>query len=442
LEYASKPAFYESWAQFGPLYSQTDLLATLASVSNLNLTAFYHPFVIIVDGGWAAPTRDGEGKLQFDPVKFPGGTNIVNIIHDYGCKALLWLESAGPGLTPSTGTPSTWGTNVEFDAQTLARWGCDGAKFDLIVDNTTGAQKIDQVTRFVTAFRSVTTNRQTYFYHDVGPAMDRDQFSDFPPGCVICENSENDPGDILPWTATMMTHLWNVNGKSHWNCGREVYEGWVPPHPKPYNASFLKIWSMLGSPYVFTAVTGAENGPGFRDIYSRRECIALNNDSLYAAPALLFQTLTNLGLSRRRSDGTITALVFNMTTDQTQDFTLLFSQLGLPEGQPADVRDIYYETNCGTFSNSFSFNLGPMQTVLLTFDSEGRPPVLDIAQPNPGDLLISVQGRSNQEIVLQNSTNLQNWFPLATNTLGSDPWIYQDELGKWGPRQYFRGVRP
>jgi hypothetical protein len=83
-----------------------------------------------------------------------------------------------------------------------------------------------------------------------------------------------------------------------------------------------------------------------------------------------------------------------------------------------------------------------MQTILLTFDSEGRLPVLDIAQPNPRDVLISVQGRSNQEIVLQNSTNLQNWFPLATNTLGSSPWVYQAELGKWGPRQYFRGVRP
>jgi hypothetical protein len=108
---------------------------------------------------------------------------------------------------------------------------------------------------------------------------------------------------------------------------------------------------------------------------------------------------------------------------------------------PAEVRDIYNETNCGTFSNSFSFNLGPLQSALLSFDSEGRPPTLDIAQPNPGDRLISVRGRPEKEIVLQTSTNLQTWFPLATNTLGTDPWVYHDEPGRPGARRYFRGVQ-
>lgn len=437
LEYASKPAYYQSWAQFGFSYNQSRLLSTLTSISNLNLTTYYQPFVIIIDGGWAAPTRDGEGKLHFDLSKFPDGTNIATIVHNYGCKAILWVEENGPDITTTAGgmSPSTSGTNVEYDARTIAGWGFDGAKFDLVTDAETGAQKIEQVTRFVTAFRAVATNRQSYFYDDVGPGMDRNLFSNFPPGCVICENSENDPGDILHWTPTMMTHLWNVNDKNHWNCGREIYES------RPYGASFLKVWSMLGSPYVFSVVTGAEYYPDYRDIYSRRECIALNNDALYAAPVLLFQTASNVGLTRKRLDGTITALAFNMTTNQTQDFNLLFSQLGLPEGMPADVRDIYNETNYGTFSNSFSFNLGPLQSALLGFDSEGRQPTLAIAQPNPGDRLISVRGRPEKEIVLQTSTNLQTWLPLATNTLGTDPWVYQDEPGWLGSKKYFRGFQ-
>ena len=443
FDYTSKPAFYMSWAQFGAYYNETKLLRTLNSVSNLNLTLYHQPFAIILDGGWAAPTRDAQGKLYFDPLKFPSGTNVLKLIHDYGCKAMLWLEANGPDITESSNTPSTSGTNVEYDAKTIAEWGFDGAKFDLITDAETGTQKIAQVIRFVTAFRAVATNRPTYFYHDVGVDMERDQFRDFPPGCVICENSENDPDDILYWTRTMMTHLWNVNGRNQWTCGREVYEAWAPPHPKPYNTSFLNVWSMLGSPYVFTAVTDAEHYPQYRDIYSRRECIALNNDPLYAPPVALFHTTTNLGLTRRRSDGTLAVLAFNTTTNQTQSLTLQFSQLGLPEGHAADVRDIYYETNYGRFSDSFSFDLEPMQTKLLNFDSEGRQPILEITKSPAQDCSVTVLGRPNQNIVLQGSTDLRSWFPLATNTLGLNPWVYQDDPARGGASQYyFRGVRP
>src|SRR5262245_18295419 len=67
---ALKPAFYMSWSQFRAYYNESKLLRTLNSVSKLNLTAYYHPFAIIMDGGWAAPTRDAQGKLCIDLLKF------------------------------------------------------------------------------------------------------------------------------------------------------------------------------------------------------------------------------------------------------------------------------------------------------------------------------------------------------------------------------------
>jgi hypothetical protein len=433
LNYPTKPAFYQSWAQFGSHYTQAALLRTLTSVSNLHLAEIYSPFVIIVDGGWAAPNRDSAGRLQFDIAKFPDGTNIVNLIHSYGCKALLWVEYNGPITTPTTGTPSTFGTNVEYDAETIAGWGFDGAKFDLI-DAVTGDGKISLVTRFINAFRGVATNRQTYFYHDVNLGMDRGQFDDFPPGAVICENSENDSGKIVFWTESMLTHLFNANSRNHWSCGREVYEFWW------YGPSFFKVWSMLGSPYVFTALTDAHHYPSYNYLYNRRECIALNNDPLYAAPELLFHTSTNLALLRKRADGTVTALAFNTTENATQTITLSFSQLGLPAAAAANVRDIFSETNCGTFSQSYICTLGPMESALLTFDSEARVPIL--ASSITGENIeLSIQGRPGHTIVLQKSGNLQTWPAVATNTLSGNPWIYSSVLPSTNDKAFFRAIR-
>jgi len=69
-----------------------------------------------------------------------------------------------------------------------------------------------------------------------------------------------------------------------------------------------------------------------------------------------------------------------------------------------------------------------------------QPPMLDISKLNATEYQIGVNGLAGQIIVLQNSTNLQDWLALATNTLTGNRWIYTNTPPVNSSRQFYRAV--
>ena len=53
---------------------------------------------------------------------------------------------------------------------------------------------------------------------------------------------------------------------------------------------------------------------------------------------------------------------------------------------------------------------------------------------------IGVNGVAGQTIVLQDSTNLQAWLPLATNTLATSRWLYTNSLSASPGQRFYRGL--
>ncbi len=69
-----------------------------------------------------------------------------------------------------------------------------------------------------------------------------------------------------------------------------------------------------------------------------------------------------------------------------------------------------------------------------------QPPVLGIVKSNGTQFVISINGVPGQTNVLQTSTDLQNWLPLATNTLTSNTWNYTNNAANNVSEQFYRVV--
>lgn len=74
----------------------------------------------MLDDGWSDVERDGQGQLQADPARFPGGMAVVAAcVQRQGLQLGLYADS---GSLTCQGFPGSRGHERQ-DAQTFARWG-------------------------------------------------------------------------------------------------------------------------------------------------------------------------------------------------------------------------------------------------------------------------------------------------------------------------------
>jgi hypothetical protein len=71
-----------------------------------------------------------------------------------------------------------------------------------------------------------------------------------------------------------------------------------------------------------------------------------------------------------------------------------------------------------------------------------QPPTLDIVKLNAAQYRIGVNGDPGQTVVLESSTDLQAWVPLATNTLTTSRWDFTNSPPGSPETRYYRGVLP
>ncbi|XP_054289419.1 alpha-N-acetylgalactosaminidase-like [Macrosteles quadrilineatus] len=82
---------------------------------------------VIIDDCWLANTRDKDGKLQPDPLRFPSGIKaLADYVHSRG---LLFGIYEDIGTNTCAGYPGS-ADHFELDAQTFADWGVDYVKLD------------------------------------------------------------------------------------------------------------------------------------------------------------------------------------------------------------------------------------------------------------------------------------------------------------------------
>ncbi len=77
---------------------------------------------------------------------------------------------------------------------------------------------------------------------------------------------------------------------------------------------------------------------------------------------------------------------------------------------------------------------------LVTVLPAASPPNLDITLLSESQFRIGINGTPGQTIVLQYSTNLPNWLPLATNSLNSNRWVYTNSPPIGTEQQFYRAL--
>jgi alpha-galactosidase len=122
------PMGWNGYNQYRDKVTEAIVRANAAALVSSGLAALGYRYVLL-DGGWAAPTRDAAGNLQADPARFPHGIPaLAAYVHSLGLKFGIY-ENAG--LTNYTGTAAGgYPDHYAQDAATFARWGVDYVKFD------------------------------------------------------------------------------------------------------------------------------------------------------------------------------------------------------------------------------------------------------------------------------------------------------------------------
>jgi alpha-galactosidase len=87
----------------------------------------------VLDFGWAANTRDGDGNLQADATAFPHGIAwLANVLHNCGCRLGIYVSASDTKLDGVTGVSQVTTTIADAakDGALLASWGVDYVKVD------------------------------------------------------------------------------------------------------------------------------------------------------------------------------------------------------------------------------------------------------------------------------------------------------------------------
>ncbi|MCX8091064.1 MAG: alpha-L-arabinofuranosidase [Verrucomicrobiae bacterium] len=160
----------------------------------------------------------------------------------------------------------------------------------------------------------------------------------------------------------------------------------------------------------------------------------------------------------RRPNGAVTLLVVNksLTTNlvaqiRVQGFSpasvATVRSYGIPQDEaartngPAAARDIAVAQLSGAGAN-FVYDFPPLSLTLFTLNP-GLAPTLQIAPPGlqtPGQLVLQLQGEPDVPYVIQTSTNLTDWWAVATNRVSGPATFITNAISAADSARYWRAL--
>ncbi|MGH3637131.1 MAG: NEW3 domain-containing protein, partial [Mycobacterium sp.] len=336
-----------------------------------------------LDDCWLAKTRDSNGALQADPVKFPHGIKAVaDYVHARGLKLGIYEDV---GTKTCAGYPGSYG-HTEQDADTFASWGIDFAKidwcnvpFDDFPGKTQQQVAIQLYTQYSKALKA--TGRPIVFsICEWNPAL---QPWTWAPAISNLWRSNNDYGDTWDRILANLDQeapLAQYAGPGHWNDPDILQVGLGGMSTNEDQAHF-SAWAMLAAP-LLAGNDLRTMTPATKAILTNREVIAVDQDPLGAQATRLSHNGDADVWVRTLANGDRAVLLLNRGTLPVSISTTAHA-VGLPKAAAYTVRDLWQHTtteSAGTVAASVPgqsavlYRLAPLHG-----DVNQYPPANDVA---------------------------------------------------------------
>ncbi|GIE49247.1 NPCBM/NEW2 domain-containing protein [Actinoplanes nipponensis] len=331
---STPPMGFNDWNAFGCEVDERLIRETADAMVGAGLAAAGYRYVNI-DDCWSARTRDADGRLVPDPVKFPAGIRgVADYVHARGLKLGIYGDA---GTLTCAGYPGSLG-HEDIDARTWAEWGVDYLKYDNCNNQSDGSQA-DYVRRY-TAMRQ---------------ALDR---TGRPIVYSICEW-----GTSRPWEwARGVGDLWRTTGdiSDNWASLRSIIAQNAPLYPYAGPGHFndpdmleignggmtateyrthLSTWAMMAAPLIIGTDLRTASAETLA-ILGNREIIAVDQDPLGRQATVVSDHAGLMVLDKPLAGGDHAIALYN-ATDHLAAVGVPAADTGLPAAPAYRLRDLW-----------------------------------------------------------------------------------------------------
>jgi alpha-galactosidase len=322
---------WNSWNRFGCNINESLIRATADAIVAHDLVDLGYRYVNI-DDCWMASTRDGQGRLQPHPTRFPAGIKaLADYVHARGLKIGIYSSA---GTRTCQGYPASL-DHETVDAQTFAAWGIDLLKYDNC--NNEGRPTVERYRKMGDALKA--TGRQIVY--------------------SICNWGEDSPWVFGPQVGG---DYWRTTGdiSDNWNSAMSLLDQQAGLEPFArkggYNdpdmlevgnggmttteyISHFSLWSLLSSPLLLGNDLRSMNSTTL-GIIRNRDVIDVNQDWGGSQGRRVRDDGTSEVWAKPMSDGSVAVVLFNRGSAATTISTSA-AELGLAGSSSYGLRNLW-----------------------------------------------------------------------------------------------------
>lgn len=379
------PMGWNSWNS-GMVLTERSVEQTIDAMVSSGLRGAGYRYVNL-DAGWAAPTRDDDGRLRADPVRFPHGiAALAAYAHARGMSLGIYHSpfNQGCGQDPRIGGAG----HETLDARTFAEWGVDYLKYDWCRADADHDEQVADFTAVRDALRDAGEQAGRHIFYSINPNSSSDPRAGLTYDWSGIADMSRDSIDVVPaWgdEALARLGLFGVaqsaeqaaavsarSGPTHVNDPdmMVVGVGWNefavnhptmavgPPRPDLSDVeqrAHMSLWAILAAPLLAGADVRTLT-PQARDILANRDLIAVDQDPnvvqghpLPGDPRILVKPL---------ADGSVAAVLVN-GSDAELSIGTTAVELGLASGDCYRVRDLWAHTDAESDGDVGPFTVPP-----------------------------------------------------------------------------------